>query len=111
MRISQRHLKPSSLKHTDWPRPQCPRATNAPVPLLGASQPSALEPRESEVAEAPLPDRADPVAEQRSPCSRRSSRPLEAERASLFWVLAGSPCFRAERTLQSDQHTAGWGPQ
>lgn len=83
-----------------------PIATNIPVPLLDASQASKPEPRESEVAEAPLPDRAEPVAEQRSSCSNRSSRSLDVERASLLWGSAGSWCWRnRERAPQSGQGT------
>ena len=42
-------------------------------------KPSELEPRESEVADAPLLDRAEPVAEQRSSPRRRLSRSLDVE--------------------------------
>lgn len=79
-----------------------PSANNIPAPLLDVVQPSEPEPRESDVAEAPLPDRADPVAEHRSSCSKRSSRPLDVERASLFRASAGSSCFgNREKTTQS----------
>lgn len=47
-------------------------------------KPSELEPRESEVADAPLLDRAEPVAEQRSSPRRRLSRSLDVEMSSLF---------------------------
>lgn len=57
-------------------------------------KPSELEPRESEVADAPLLDRAEPVAEQRSSPRRRLSRSLDVEMASLFWVSEGSLHFR-----------------
>lgn len=76
--------------------------TTIPVPLLDVSQPSETEPRESEAAEAPLPDRADPVAEHRSSCSKRSSRPLDVERASLIRASAGSSRFgNREKIAQS----------
>jgi hypothetical protein len=68
--------------------------SNVPAPLRDTSQPRELEPRESEVAEAPLPDSAEPVAEQRSSFSRRLSRSLDVDRASLFWVSEGSLHFR-----------------
>lgn len=66
-----------------------------PVPIRDASQPRELEPRESEVAEAPLPDRPDPAAEQRSSSSKRSSRSLDVERASLLWASDCSSCVGA----------------
>lgn len=61
-----------------------------PAPLWDVPKPSELEPRESEVADAPLLDRAEPVAEQRSSPRRRLSRSLDVEMASLFWVSEGS---------------------
>lgn len=61
------------------------------------SQPRELEPSESEVADAPLLDSAEPVAEQRSSPRRRLSRSLEVEMASLFWVSEGSLHFRDRR--------------
>lgn len=72
----------------------CALSTNIPAPLLDVLQPSELEPRESEVADAPLLDSADPVAEQRSSPRRRLSRSLDVEMASLFWVSEGSLHFR-----------------
>lgn len=82
------------------------------------SQPRELEPSESEVADAPLLDSAEPVAEQRSSPRRRLSRSLEVEMASLFWVSEGSLHFRdrrhtADHRLYSDsarstQHATRW---
>lgn len=98
-----------SSERTPNPRTRAPNATHRPVPLLDAPQPSELEPRESEAAEAPLLDRADPSAEQRSSRSRRPSRSLDVERASLFWVSGGSSRFRTGRRRQTgpSQHPAG----
>lgn len=87
MRAFQTHLN-HAPQHSD-----APSATDIPVPLGDASQPCEPEPREQEVAEAPLPESAEPAAEQTSACSRRWSRPLDAERASLFWASAGSSPF------------------
>lgn len=78
----------------DWLPYTCALSTNIPAPLWDVSQPSELEPRESEVADAPLLDRAEPVAEQRSSPRRRLSRSLDVEMASLFWVSEGSLHFR-----------------
>lgn len=69
---------------------RAPGTPHIPGPLLDASQPREPEPREQEVAEARLPDSAEPVAEQRSPCSSRWRKPLDEDRASLFGASAGS---------------------
>lgn len=86
--------EPRQPKHTPNPRTPTPNTTHRPVPLLDTPQPGELEPRESEAAEAPLLDGADSPAEQRSSRSRRSSRSLDAERASLFWASEGPSCCR-----------------
>lgn len=49
------------------------------------------------MAEALLPDRAEPVAEPRSSFRSRLSRSLDVERASLFCVSAGSSDYRGDR--------------
>lgn len=82
-----------SSKHRSTAPPtqlRAPGVPHVPGPLLDASQPREPEAREQEVAEAWLPDSAEPVAEQRSPCSRRCSKPLDEESESLFWASAGS---------------------
>lgn len=88
----------------DWLAYSCALSIDIPAPLRDVSQPSELEPSESEVADAPLLDRAEPVAEQRSSPRRRLSRSLEVEMASLFWVSEGSLHFRDRR------HTADHRP-
>lgn len=45
------------------------------------------------MTEAPLPDGAEPMAEQRSSRSRRCSRPLGVHRASLLWPSLGLSHF------------------
>lgn len=82
-----------SSKHmsTTAPTPlRAPGTPHVPGPLLDGSQPREPEAREQEVAEAWLPESAESVAGQRSPCSRRRSKPLDEERASLFGASAGS---------------------
>lgn len=93
------------------PRDSGAPVADVPVPLLDTSQPRELEPRESEVAEAPLLDRADPAAEQRSSRSRRSSKSLDVERASLFWASEGSSRFGDRRRRSGRRWTgprSGW---
>ena len=89
VRLFQTHLTPPTPPRL----PGAPSTTYVPAPLLDASQPSEPEPREQEVAEAPLPDGAEPAAEQRSSCSRRRSRPLDTDRASLLWASLGLSYF------------------